>query len=143
MTFGIPVKGFPLTHDGEILLENHKELLNRRRNLDEKRTDLGRIILPGPYDVLFGRGKSFQEHPGNMRYRQLIESHMEMYEAANKIEKTGMFACHGDWGLPLDFVDFFQNLRVDELMCPTVHNTPFWFRGPCLHKTIRSCNQGG
>jgi hypothetical protein len=93
MTFGIPVRGFPLTHDGEILLENHKDLLKQRKNIDEKKTDMGRIILPGPYDVLFGRGKSFQEHPGNMRYRQLVESHMEMYEAANKIEKTGMYVC--------------------------------------------------
>ena len=91
MTFGIPVKVLPITHDGEVMLENHRDLLNRLKKLDETKADLGRIILPGPYDVLFGRGKSFQEHPGNMRYRQLIESHMEMYEAANKIEKTGMF----------------------------------------------------
>ena len=43
-----------------------------------------------PNDVLFGRGKTVVEHPGNMKFRNIVGRHMEEYEAASRLEKTCM-----------------------------------------------------
>lgn len=43
---------------------------------------------PCPEDVLFGRGKTVVEHPGNTRFRQVVDVHMSQYEAAGRLEKT-------------------------------------------------------
>jgi hypothetical protein len=45
-------------------------------------------LKPTDNDVLFGRGKSFQNHPGNIWCRQLVESNLSRYENASKREKT-------------------------------------------------------
>lgn len=42
----------------------------------------------GPYDILFGRGKGVQAHPGNKRLREHVETNLERYEKANRLEKT-------------------------------------------------------
>lgn len=47
-----------------------------------------RIAVPGPYDVLFGRGRNLQNHPGNKRFRSLIDRYLDRYEAADKQDKT-------------------------------------------------------
>jgi hypothetical protein len=47
-----------------------------------------RITVPGPYDVLLGRGRNLQNHPGNKRFRGLIDRYLERYEAADKQDKT-------------------------------------------------------
>jgi uncharacterized protein YigA (DUF484 family) len=48
------------------------------------------VVIPGPFDVLLGRGKQSQENAGNLRYRNLIESYQERYENARKAEKTSI-----------------------------------------------------
>jgi len=45
-------------------------------------------VMPGEFDVLLGRGKSSQNHPGNIRFRQLVESKRDEYERAKVLEKT-------------------------------------------------------
>jgi hypothetical protein len=40
-----------------------------------------------PADVLFGRGK-IVEHPGNVRFRQLVDYYTDKYEISGKMEKT-------------------------------------------------------
>lgn len=47
-----------------------------------------RVGVPSRNDVLFGRGKGFQNHIGNQKYRQMIEDCLETYEQANKEQKT-------------------------------------------------------
>lgn len=47
-----------------------------------------RVGVPSRNDVLFGRGKGFQNHIGNQKYRQMIEDCQETYELANKEQKT-------------------------------------------------------
>jgi hypothetical protein len=42
----------------------------------------------GHYDVLFGRGKGVQAHPGNKRLRELVEANLNRYEQASRLEKT-------------------------------------------------------
>mmetsp|Transcript_10934 Transcript_10934/g.31344 ORF Transcript_10934/g.31344 Transcript_10934/m.31344 type:complete len:811 (+) Transcript_10934:50-2482(+) len=49
-----------------------------------------RVVVPGRMDILFGRGRSFQEHPGNLRYSQLIETNREKYDSSKKLEKTAL-----------------------------------------------------
>ena len=45
-------------------------------------------VVPQPNDVLFGRGRNVQDHPGNLRLHQLIEENRSRYENAPKWEKT-------------------------------------------------------
>ena len=40
--------------------------------------------------MLLGRSKQCQKHPGNLRYRQLIASQLQDYEAANRAGKTAI-----------------------------------------------------
>ena len=45
--------------------------------------------LSGPFDVICARGKSAFQHPGNQRFRALIETRVEDYaSASNKFEKS-------------------------------------------------------
>lgn len=47
-----------------------------------------RVTVPGPHDVLLGRGRNLQNHPGNRRFRMLIDRHLDRYDAADKQDKT-------------------------------------------------------
>eukprot|EP00526_Cylindrotheca_closterium_P017459 CAMPEP_0113624180 /NCGR_PEP_ID=MMETSP0017_2-20120614/12461_1 /TAXON_ID=2856 /ORGANISM="Cylindrotheca closterium" /LENGTH=307 /DNA_ID=CAMNT_0000534195 /DNA_START=55 /DNA_END=978 /DNA_ORIENTATION=- /assembly_acc=CAM_ASM_000147 len=44
-------------------------------------THAGRCIAPTGNDVLFGRGKRFQNHPGNLRMRKIIRKYKKIYMA--------------------------------------------------------------
>ena len=91
MTFGIPCRVLPVTPTGELKLESHLEWLEKRREMESKHDSVERILVPGPYDVLVGRGRFIQDHSGNLRYRNYIEDYMERYEQAKKrIEKTDL-----------------------------------------------------
>ena len=39
-------------------------------------------------DVLLGRGKNIQEHPGNIQFRKFLEEHRDLYEATPRHNKT-------------------------------------------------------
>jgi hypothetical protein len=41
-----------------------------------------------PNDVLFGRGKVAVDHPGNAKFRRLVDVYMRKYEEAERLEKT-------------------------------------------------------
>jgi len=44
---------------------------------------------PGPFDVICARGKEAYNHPGNKRFRSMIELSIEQYSKANsKLEKS-------------------------------------------------------
>jgi hypothetical protein len=45
-------------------------------------------LTPRPADVLFGRGKTVVEHPGNTRFRQVVDLFMHKYTTAGRTEKT-------------------------------------------------------
>jgi hypothetical protein len=40
---------------------------------------------PLPNDVLLGRGKPIQERPGNVRFRDMLDNHMDKYERQGKM----------------------------------------------------------
>jgi hypothetical protein len=89
MTFGIPTSCFPVDETGECDYKSHTDWLQRRRGQEESTTEYAEhIVLPGRNDVLLGRGKSYQEHAGNIRYRHIIQIHKANYEASRKFEKT-------------------------------------------------------
>jgi hypothetical protein len=90
MTFGIPTQVLPMLPNGYFPLENHQDWLKKRQNL-ESVSDNGelRVVVPGPFDILFGREKIAQQHPGNLRYLHIIEKFQASYaQAPTKVEKT-------------------------------------------------------
>jgi len=46
------------------------------------------VFLPTSNDVLFGRGKPFQQHPGNIRLSLTLDSMRDRYNAVSRNEKT-------------------------------------------------------
>ena len=47
-------------------------------------------LRPSEADVLFGRGRGMSKHPGNARFRKIIDQHVPQYEKAGKYEKTSI-----------------------------------------------------
>jgi hypothetical protein len=46
------------------------------------------IYDPLPNDILLGRGKPLQQRPGNVRFREMIDKHLYMYEQGEKGAKS-------------------------------------------------------
>lgn len=45
------------------------------------------VVLPGPHDVLLGRGGGTNNHTGNIKFRQMVGEHKVQYFAASKVQK--------------------------------------------------------
>lgn len=88
MTYGIPTTVLPLNTEGAVDLEYHKKWLQQRRQLEADRRKESALPqsaihkIPHTHDVLFGRDKVAQQHPGNARYMSLVESTQDRYDAA-------------------------------------------------------------
>jgi hypothetical protein len=48
----------------------------------------GRVLQPTQFDVLFGRGKPFQGHAGNIRLHKVVDVYKGRYSQARRHEKT-------------------------------------------------------
>ena len=46
------------------------------------------LVTPKAQDVLFGRGKPTRNHPGNIKFRNMMESHADEYNKAPKFVKS-------------------------------------------------------
>ena len=46
-----------------------------------------RVSCPSPADILLGRGKPFQSHPGNQRMLQIVDAYRQRYLRAERKEK--------------------------------------------------------
>ena len=46
------------------------------------------IIVPGPEDVIMGRGRHNKNKPGNRKLQNLLLEHLQQYEEADKYQKT-------------------------------------------------------
>jgi hypothetical protein len=91
-TFGILPQSLPVSVDGELKLENHREWLRMRwvvegveEDLDETKSS---IITPSRHDILFGRGRRIRDNPGNLGLLFLVEQERSVYEATDRREKT-------------------------------------------------------
>lgn len=87
-TYGLHVRDFPIQSDGTISLDWHKEWIKARQYQEKHMDAARRIVLPRPFDVLFGRGSAAREHTGNLRAVHLVTMHQAEYEEANRVEKT-------------------------------------------------------
>eukprot|EP00980_Cylindrotheca_fusiformis_P000126 scaffold22_cov93-Cylindrotheca_fusiformis.AAC.4 len=91
MTYGFPVYSLPLNAAGELKRKGHFELLNIRR-FHESRVGYPRIVVPTNRDVLFGRGKPFRQHPGNMKLFEMIDEKLDYYKSVPTKQKTMVIA---------------------------------------------------
>jgi hypothetical protein len=95
MTFGIPVDSLPVTYEGELKTSNHTKWVARREAKDSNMMCSGRhegIDLPCHNDVLLGRGKPYQDHPGNVRMRHLVETYVGDYKSSKVLGQKTLLA---------------------------------------------------
>lgn len=91
MTFGIPKEIIPVhSVDGrpmveEFLADHEKHVQNERASV---LNETGRILLPQENDVLLGRGRPYQEFPGNRRLADIIFERKDEYKDSGKLHKT-------------------------------------------------------
>lgn len=96
LTFGISSDALSLrAGKKEIDLEDLKAWIQKRKQSEDRRAasvdgkkQKQKSAPPGQYDVISGRGKSTQNHPGNVRLRHWIDSSRTKYENAKLLEKT-------------------------------------------------------
>ena len=90
MTFGISQSILPFNEDGEIqgyFIENFRR---KRLSVEAERREAqgDRVDYPSMKDVLLGRGRPYQYHPGNVHLANLIKARREEYNAADRWQKT-------------------------------------------------------
>ena len=92
MSFGIDVKDFPISMNGEYKLANHMKWVERRKKKEKfLRTNClpdGAVDLPSKLDVLLGRGSPFNAHPGNKRLHEMVSLRFVEYDNTPRAEKT-------------------------------------------------------
>ena len=104
LTFGIPKEVIPVEEDGSVNLISHHIMLQAF----ETREELGKttkhstevlqtgrsqgagILIPSAMDIMMGRGRQPKGRPGNVRFYNLLDEHMDAYETATKVGKTGI-----------------------------------------------------
>ncbi|KAL3938751.1 MAG: hypothetical protein SGBAC_006401 [Bacillariaceae sp.] len=92
MTFGIPVKHFPISTDGQLKSGKHKGWLQRRKQKENfmKTSSIqkGAVDVPFKFDVILGKGMPVQEHQGNKNLHELIALKYTEYDSAQRKRKT-------------------------------------------------------
>jgi hypothetical protein len=68
LSYGLPIDTLPFNDCAECKVKQHLQWLQTRRNQEQTPLLPGaaRVVIPGRFDVLFGRGKPMQERPGNL-----------------------------------------------------------------------------
>lgn len=57
--------------------------------IESERRPLAADFVPGPYDVICARGAAAKKHPGNIRFRQIIQQFKPIYsKAETKVDKS-------------------------------------------------------
>ncbi len=84
--YGLRSFGIDINTDKAMI--SNKEWLEQCKALDEShRKELGTRIIPGPNDVLLGRGRPFHQHSGNLALTAKVDENRTRYMAARKMEK--------------------------------------------------------
>mmetsp|Transcript_9306 Transcript_9306/g.26579 ORF Transcript_9306/g.26579 Transcript_9306/m.26579 type:complete len:524 (-) Transcript_9306:33-1604(-) len=104
MTFGISMRNFPVDESGFVTLDDfHKWILQRQAiehskyhnehianitndGSNEKISEM--MLYPKANDILLGRGKPFQIHPGNLFLSDFVDKYYSRYQTCRKYEKT-------------------------------------------------------
>jgi hypothetical protein len=109
MPFGIPTKVLPIDGDGKLKLDTVDPWIAERKRVEAERRELELLeesrkkeeqnrgadadaaldVLdyPRSTDVLFGRGKPFQEYPGNIQFGELIQKYWKLHQQSDRFEK--------------------------------------------------------
>jgi hypothetical protein len=96
LSFGLPIQFLPFTTEHELKTGIHKKWVERRIIKEEEMQRHGvfsGIDLPDRNDVLIGKGKPFQNHPGNQRLLELVQGHLDEYNQADRIGGRKAVAC--------------------------------------------------
>jgi len=89
MSFGLPVRSFPVTTRGEWKKGGFFKWIARRKLRDQDPEKYRNTVeVPSLCDVLLGRGKPFQGHPGNRRLHDILAAHYDEYNNGGRKEKT-------------------------------------------------------
>jgi hypothetical protein len=88
LSFGIPDTA-PFDTRGEIQTENLLQYIEKRKEKESQmiHTD---VYCPSDNDVLLGRGKPFQEWPGNIQLSNIIDMHRKPYNESDRAQKTAI-----------------------------------------------------
>lgn len=92
LSYGIPPQMLPLDDGGHLYHDQFLADMEQRRSVEMKRRrkieELNIIDHPTRFDILLGRGRPYQDFPGNIRLSQVVEMRMAQYETKHKSEKT-------------------------------------------------------
>jgi hypothetical protein len=82
-----------MSDSGDLMRGTHLKWVKARKSLEKGAGDQipqNRALLPTHSDVLFGRGRPYQDHPGNQRVGLMVESLMTRSNGLKKLEKTAL-----------------------------------------------------
>jgi hypothetical protein len=95
MGYGIVKEALPIDLNGNLQLAGLAQYIEERRLREEEEETLegflrGNDHIPFPLeqDVLLGRGRPYQEFPGNLHLAELIHEHRQVYTSETKRQKT-------------------------------------------------------
>ncbi|CAJ1946704.1 unnamed protein product [Cylindrotheca closterium] len=88
--FNIPASALPSVSHDAVSTDYLDQYLLRIKQAEEKERSMtnGEIMQPLSPDVILGRGRHQQEHPGNLRLAQLVDSKRQEYSKLRKLEKS-------------------------------------------------------
>ncbi|CAJ1959509.1 unnamed protein product [Cylindrotheca closterium] len=91
-SFGIPANLIPINSEGTVTSNEYHVAQMKKRRIQERQElrTTRTVMIPCSFDILVGKGKPFQEHPGNMELREWIRKHQTSYEVAQKYEKKNL-----------------------------------------------------
>lgn len=94
MTYGIPHHLIPISADGRLDNKHILQMIEMKQNLADfvkgsgVDKNLKMTTLPSNTDILLGRGRPIQEHPGNVRLHTIVDELLPRYDKMSKTEKT-------------------------------------------------------
>ena len=95
MSYGISAQMLNVDQDGNIKKSMVADYIARHSTRDSQSIDastacgdFSTIEMATDKDVLLGRGKPYQNHPGNVQLKKLIDARREEFNGAPKFQKT-------------------------------------------------------
>ena len=89
----MPVLEFPVSENYDVQTTRFQKWLSARKLFEVKHSGEHAmkeklVLVPSQSDILFGRGKATRKHHGNLALGFLVESMLDQYQRASKLEKT-------------------------------------------------------
>lgn len=82
-TFGIPTSLIPsISDDGDVTHDENIERWRIRNDHEKLAESKDQVVVPGPFDILLGRGRRNLGHSGNIMFRNLVEDSKHAYFGA-------------------------------------------------------------